>query len=137
MTANTASLGLSSTVTVESLVNIIGIGSDATDTNLQVFYNDGTGTATKIDLGSNFHANRPAGAVETDFIVFELYNPYNSNTVYYKATSLENNVTVQGSITTNLPSNTTPITIQACRTSGASSNACSFDISQLTLNCLS
>jgi len=137
MTATTASLGLSSTVTVESLVNIIGIGSDATDTNLQVFYNDGTGTATKIDLGSNFHANRPAGAVETDFIVFELYNPYNSNTVYYKATSLENNVTVQGSITTNLPSNTTPITIQACRTSGASSNACSFDISQLTLNCLS
>jgi hypothetical protein len=137
MTTNTASLGLSSTVTVESLVNIIGIGSDATDTNLQVFYNDGTGTATKIDLGSNFHANRPVGAVETDFIVFELYNPYNSNTVYYKATSLENNVTVQGSITTNLPNNTTPITIQACRTSGASSNACSFDISQLTLNCLS
>lgn len=36
-----------------------------------------------------------------------------------------------------LPSDTTPITIQACRTSGASSNACSFDISQLTLNCLS
>ena len=137
MTTNTASLGLSSTVTVESLVNIIGIGSDATDTNLQIFHNDATGTATKIDLGSNFHANRPVGAVETDFIVFELYNPYNSNTVYYKATSLENNVTVQGSIITNLPNNTTPITIQACRTSGASSNACSFDISQLTLNCLS
>jgi hypothetical protein len=27
--------------------------------------------------------------------------------------------------------------MQACRTSGSSSNACSFDISQLTLNCLS
>jgi hypothetical protein len=137
MTSNTASLGLSSIISVESLTNIIGIGSDASDANLQIFHNDGSGSATKIDLGSNFAANRTAGAVATDFFVFELYNPYNSNNVYYKATSLENNVTVEGTITTNLPSNTTPITIQSCRTSGASSNACSFDISQLTLNCLS
>ena len=137
MTSTTASLGLSSTVTVESLLNVIGIGSDATDTNLQIFHNDGSGTCTKIDLGSNFPANRTSGAVASDFFVFELYNPFNSNTVYYKAISLENNVIVEGSITSNLPSDTTPITIQACRTSGSSSNACSFDISQLTLNCLS
>jgi hypothetical protein len=137
MTATTASLGISSTVTVESLLNIIGIGSDAADTNLQVFHNDGTGTATKIDLGANFPANRTSGAAAIDFFVFEMYNPFDSMNVYYKVTSLENNVTVEGTITTNLPSDTTPITIQACRTSGASSNACSFDISQLTLNCLS
>jgi hypothetical protein len=137
MTATTSSLGLSSTLTVESLLNIIGIGSDASDTNLQIFHNDGSGTATKIDLGSNFAANRTAGAVATDFFVFEMYNPFDSMNVYYKVTSLENNVTIEGTITTNLPSDTTPITIQACRTSGASSNACSFDISQLTLNCLS
>jgi hypothetical protein len=137
MTAITASLGLSSTVTVESLTNIIGIGSDASDTNLQVFHNDGSGTATKIDLGSNFTANRTSGAVATDFFVFEMYNPFDSMNVYYKVTSLENNVTVEGTITTNLPNDTTPITMQAVRTSGASSNACSFDISQLTLNCLS
>jgi hypothetical protein len=137
MTASTASLGLSSTVQVESLLNIIGIGSDATDTNLQIFHNDGSGTATKIDLGSDFPANRTSGAVATDFFVFEIYNPFNSNTVYYKVISLENNVIVEGSITSDLPNDTTPITIQACRTSGSSSNACSFDISQLTLNCLS
>ena len=136
MTSNTGSLGLSSSVTVESLTNIVGIGSDALDTNLQIFHNDGTGTATKIDLGVNFPANR-TGSAATDFFVFEMYNPYNSTTVFYKVTSLENNVTVEGSITTNLPNDTTPITIQAIRTSGATSNACSFDISQLTLNCLS
>jgi hypothetical protein len=137
MTSNTASLGLSSTVTVESLLNVIGIGSDASDTNLQIFHNDGSGTATKIDLGSNFLANRTSGSVATDFFVFEMYNPFDSMNVYYKVTSLENNFIVEGTITTNLPSDTTPITIQAVRTSGASSNACSFDISQLTLNCLS
>lgn len=137
MTSSTASLGISSTVTVASLTNIVGIGSDATDTNLQIFHNDGTGTATKIDLGSNFLANRTSGAAATDFFVLDMYNPFNSNTVYYKVTSLENNFTVEGSISSDLPSNTTPITIQAVRTSGSSSNACSFDISQLTLNCLS
>jgi hypothetical protein len=136
MTSVTTLLGISSTVTVESLTNIVGIGSDAADTNLQIFHNDATGTATKIDLGSNFPANR-TGSAATDFFVFELYNPFNSMTVFYKVTSLENNVTVEGSITTNLPSDTTPITMQAVRTSGATSNACSFDISQLTLNCLS
>ena len=137
MTATTASLGLSSIISVESLTNIIGIGSDASDTNLQIFHNDGLLTATKIDLGSNFPANRTSGAVATDFFVFEMYNPFDSMTVYYKVTSLQNNVALEGSITTNLPSDTTPITMQAVRTSGASSNACSFDISQLTLNCLS
>ena len=136
MTSATTLLGISSTVTVDSLTNIVGIGSDAADTNLQIFHNDGTGTATKIDLGANFAANR-TGSAATDFFVFELYNPFNSMNVFYKVTSLENNVTVEGTITTNLPNDTTPITIQAVRTSGASSNACSFDISQLTLNCLS
>ena len=136
MTSATTLLGISSTVTVESLTNIVGIGSDASDTNLQIFHNDATGTATKIDLGANFLANRTASAA-TDFFVFELYNPFNSMTVYYRVTSLENNVTVEGSITTNLPNDTTPITMQAVRTSGATSNACSFDISQLTINCLS
>ena len=136
MTSATTLLGISSTVTVDSLTNVIGIGSDASDTNLQIFHNDATGTATKIDLGANFLANRTASAA-TDFFVFELYNPFNSMTVYYRVTSLENNVTVEGSITTNLPNDTTPITMQAVRTSGATSNACSFDISQLTINCLS
>lgn len=137
MTSNTTSLGLSSTVTVESLTNIIGIGSDAADANLQIFHNNGTGTATKIDLGVNFPANRPSGTLATDFFVMDLYNPFNSSTVYYKVVSLENNYTVIGSIVTKLPSDTTAITIQACRTSGSTSNACSFDMSQLTLNCLS
>ncbi len=137
MTSSTASLGISSSVTVESLTNVIGVGSDATDTNLQIFHNDGTGICTKIDLGSNFHANRPSGSLETDFFVVDFYNPFNTNIIYYRIKSLENNFTHEGSINTNIPSDTIPITIQAIRTSGASSNACSFDVSHLTLNCLS
>jgi hypothetical protein len=137
MTSNTTSLGISSTVTVESLTNVIGVGSDASDTNLQIFHNDGTGTCTKIDLGSNFSANRPSGSLETDFFTVDFYNPFNQSIIYYRITSLENNFTHEGSINSNIPNDTTPITVQAIRTSGSSSNACSFDISHLTLNCLS
>ena len=135
VTASTTNLGISSTVTVESQVSIIGIGSDAADTNLQLFYNDATGTATKIDLGVNFPANRTAGAASTDFFTFELYNAEGSSTVLYKATSLVNNAVSQGTLTTNLPT-LTMLSFQAIRTSGSSSNACSFNLSQLSLNTL-
>lgn len=37
-----------------SSLNLIGVGKDAADTNLQVIHNDGTGVATKIDLGADF-----------------------------------------------------------------------------------
>jgi hypothetical protein len=135
VTASTTNLGISSTVTVEQQVSIIGIGSDAADTNLQIFHNDGTGTATKIDLGANFPANRTSGAASTDFFTLELFNEESSSNVLYKATSLATNTVVQGTLTTNLPTSTM-LSFQAIRTSGASSNACSFNLSQLSLNTL-
>lgn len=39
-----------------TLVSIISIGKDSSDTNLQVIHNNG-GASTKVDLGSNFPAN--------------------------------------------------------------------------------
>lgn len=137
ITSSTTALTISSTALVEQLTNVIGIGSDALDTNLQIFHNDGTGTCTKIDLGANFLANRNASPY-TDFITFELYNPEQSSDIHYRAISHQNNnFTVEGTITTDLPSNTTALTMQGCRTSGSSSNACSFDYSQMVLSSLS
>ena len=137
VTSSTTALTISSTALVEQLTNVIGIGSDALDTNLQIFHNDGTGTCTKIDLGANFPANRNATAY-TDFITFELYNPEQSTDVHYRAISHQNNnFTVEGTITTNKPDNVTALAMQGCRTSGSSSNACSFDYSQMVLSSLS
>ena len=133
VTSSTTNLGISSTVTVAQQINIIGIGSDSSDTNLQLFYNDASGTASKIDLGANFPANRGASP-STDFFELELYNERGSSDVLYKATSLATNTVVQGTLTTDIP--TTMLSFQAIRTSGASSNACSFHISQLSLNTL-
>jgi hypothetical protein len=131
LTTSTTALTISSTALVENLTNVIGIGSDALDTNLQIFHNDGTGTCTKIDLGANFLANRNATAY-TDFITFELYNPRLSADIYYRVKSMDNDAIAEGVITGNYPS--AALTMQACRTSGSSSNACSFDYSQMVIS---
>jgi len=134
MTATTGAIAISSTILVDTLLNCIGIGSDALDTNLQIFHNDGSGTCTKIDLGSQFPANRNASPA-TDFFIFELYNEPNTLEVQYRVTSIQNAFyQTSGTITTNLPSNITLLTMQACRTSGASSNNCSFDYSQMVIS---
>lgn len=137
LTSSTTALTISSTALVEQLTNVIGIGSDALDTNLQIFHNDGTGTCTKIDLGLDFAANRDSINPYSNFIIFELYNPIDSSNVHYRVKSVFFDTTVEGTITTNIPDNVTALAMQGCRTSGSSSNNCSFDYSQMVLSSLS
>ena len=114
---------LSNTVDNSSLLNFIGVGSDAADTNLQVFYNDGVGTASKIDLGVNFPANRTAGAALNNFYVFEMYNAPGTTSVKYRITERSTGNTAQGTLTTDLPLDNVLLGIQAIRTNGASTLA--------------
>jgi hypothetical protein len=88
---------------VSTLTNIIGVGSENGDTNLQVFHNDATGTATKVDLGVNFPANRTVGAISTTVYSIELYNEPSSTNVKYKVTNSETGAIANGTISTNLP----------------------------------
>jgi hypothetical protein len=88
---------------VSTLTNIVGVGSENGDTNLQVFHNDGTGTATKIDLGVNFPSNRTVGAISTTVYSIELYNEPMSTNVKYKVTNNETGDIANGTISTNLP----------------------------------
>jgi hypothetical protein len=94
--------GVSGTL-VSTLTNIIGIGSENGDTNLQVFHNDATGTATKVDLGVNFPSNRTVGAISTTVYSIELYNEPMSTNVKYKVTNNETGAIANGTISTNLP----------------------------------
>jgi hypothetical protein len=94
--------GVSGTL-VSTLTNIIGVGSEVGDTNLQVFYNDATGTATKVDLGVNFPANRTAGAISTTVYSVELYNEPSSTNVKYTVKNKETGNIASGIISTDLP----------------------------------
>jgi hypothetical protein len=124
-------LGISSAVTVESQVNIIGLGSDAADTNLQIFHNDATGTATKIDLGATFPANKTGAVANGEVYTLELFNDYLSTSVKYRVTKVSTGEQTTGTITTNLPASTTPLAPQVVRTSGSTSQNVSIDILQL------
>jgi hypothetical protein len=94
--------GVSGTL-VSTLTNIVGVGSENGDTNLSVFHNDASGTATKIDLGVNFPSNRTVGAISTTVYSVELYNEPSSTNVKYKVTNSETGAIATGTISTNLP----------------------------------
>lgn len=129
MQGATTDLAYSDSILVSSLINCIGVGSDSADTNLQIFHNDGTGTATKIDLGANFPANRTAGSAMTTVYGIELFNVPNSSSVLYRVVNKETGNSVQGTVSTNLPLNTQGLNFFASRCMGAGvTNTGQFDL---------
>jgi hypothetical protein len=129
MQGATTDLAYSDSILVSSLLNCIGVGSDSADTNLQIFHNDGTGTATKIDLGANFPANRTAGSALTTVYGIELFNAPNTSSVLYRIVNKETGNSVQGTVSTNLPLGTQGLNFFASRCMGAGvTNTGQFDL---------
>ncbi len=87
-----------------SLANIVGMGWDSADANLQFLHNDGSGTATKIDLGAGFP--RPA-ADRGDVYELALFSPPGTTQmVGYRVRNLLTGAVASGVVTTNLPATT-------------------------------
>ena len=96
---------------------------------MQIFYNDGTGTASKIDLGANFPANRTAGSALTTVYSIELYNAPASTSVLYRVTNKETGVVAQGTLSSDLPATTQGLNFFASRCMGAGiTNTGQFDL---------
>jgi hypothetical protein len=124
----------SSVLTINPLTNIIGVGNETGDTNLQVFHNDGSGTASKVNLGSGFPANRTSGAASTTVYSIQLYNAPGSTMVLYEVINQETGATTQGTLTTNLPASTQLLNFFASRTMGSGggiTNTGQFDLMRL------
>lgn len=124
--------GVSGTL-VSTLTNIIGVGSENGDTNLQVFHNDATGTATKVDLGIDFPANRTAGAISTTVYSITLYNAPMSTDVLYRVVNNETGAIAEGTISTNLPLTSQGLNFFAsrCMSTTSVTNTGQFDLSKL------
>jgi hypothetical protein len=132
MIGQTSDLTYSDSITVASMLNVIGVGSDAADTNLQLFHNDGSGTCTKVDLGANFPANRTAGAAFTTTYSIELYNGNSETDIIYRVINNELGHIAEGIISTNLPLDTQGLNFCASRCMGAGvTNTGQFDLSLL------
>jgi hypothetical protein len=87
-----------------SLASIVGMGWDSADANLQFMHNDGSGTATKIDLGTGFP--RPT-ADRGDVYELALFSPPGTTQmVGYRVRNLMTGAAASGVVTTNLPAAT-------------------------------
>ncbi len=87
-----------------TLVNVIGMGWDAADTNVQTMHNDGAGTCTKIDLGASFPV---PSADRTDAYELTLTNEMGTSTVAYRVVNLSSGAVASGTLSTNLPATST------------------------------
>lgn len=91
--------GISTTTSPQTLTNIIGVGSETGDTNLSVYCNDGSGTATKTALGSNF----PANTLSADLYKLTLLITGVGTSVAYVLENATNGNTASGTLTTDIP----------------------------------
>ena len=99
------STGAPTDVDPSTQLNCVGFGYDAADTNCQIFHNDGTATATKIDLGATF----PVPTTDrTQLYELFLYAPQGGTVVNYRVINVNTGAVATGSTaTTKIPSLTT------------------------------
>jgi len=125
--------GVSGTL-VSTLLNIVGVGSETNDANLQIFHNDASGSANKIDLGVNFPANRTSGSISTTVYQVQILNLPMSSEVQYKVVNKETGDVATGTITTDLPLNSQGLNFFASRcmsTMSSVTNSGQFDLMKL------
>lgn len=99
-----------------SRLNICGMGWDSADGNIQFMYNDGSGTATKIDLGASFPV--PTTDRNNVYEIAMFSPPGTTQSVSYRVTDLLTGAEASGTVTTDLPANTVALNTKAFFSSG-------------------
>lgn len=101
-----------------SLTNMVGVGWDAADTNVQIMYNDGAGTASKIDTGWAVPT-----ADRTAMYRVELTCAADDTGITYKVTDMANpDSPATGTLTTDIPTGTTALAPRAYASVGGTSS---------------
>lgn len=103
--------------------NSVGIGMISTSNNMQIITRSAT-AATTIDLGTSF----PANTVNTDMYELILFAPPNASSIGYKVTRLNTGDTTSGTLTTNLPVDTTLMGIQQWINNNSSGQSYGIDV---------
>lgn len=128
--ASTAALGTGAGA-VAALLNMCGMGYDTTDANTGnwFFYrNDGSGTATKVDLGAT-NAARGNTSHGYDLI---MYNAPNSSDLYVRIVNLHNAaVVLDTSYNTDLPAVNSGMAFKAEVNNGAVAAAANLEVAKV------
>lgn len=120
---------ISTTQVPSALTNCVFAGWDAADANLQIMSNDGSGTCTKVDLGSNFPANDTTAVYEVTF-----YAAPNGTQISYRVVRLDTGNVATGTITTDLPTNTTFLAWHAYANNGGTAAAVVLELIKMYLS---
>lgn len=115
---------ISTTQSPLALTNCFGFAWESGETTLRVQVNDGSGNATRVDLGANFPTNN-VNAVYTMY----LFSTRNGSTLNYRVLRDDTGDVADGSFNTDLPSNTTFLTVHLYMNNGGTAAAVAFDCS--------
>jgi hypothetical protein len=115
-----------------TLTNIIGVGWGAADTNMQIFYNDATGTASVVDLGVNF----PVPTVDrTKVYELAMFCPPNGTAVYVQVRDLGTGaVSTLSTLTTDLPASTQLLAPGGWQSVGGTSSVTGYALMNLYID---
>jgi hypothetical protein len=103
-----------------TLVDMIGMGWDSADENIQFFHNSSTGTATKVDTGIPVPTE-----VRTKVYELVMFCPPNSSSVSWEIRDLDevpSGPAASGTVSTNLPSSTTLLSPRGYMSAGGTSS---------------
>jgi hypothetical protein len=115
---------------VGAMIDMIGVGFDTTDANTgnwQLFRNDGSGTATKVDLGADAARNTTHGF---DLVIF--CPPGAATEIFVRIVNLHSGVIVlDTSYTTDLPTVNTGLAFKANCNNGAVASAHNLELAKV------
>jgi hypothetical protein len=124
-TTNRAFCGMANVTTAptdvepSTITNIIGMGWDAADANIQIMHR-GAGAVTKIALGASFPVPTTDRAKAYELVLFS--PPGSTQSVSYTVTDLGTAATTSGTISTNMPTNTTLLAPRCWMSAGGTSS---------------
>lgn len=123
----TATTGATATTVAPSaILNMVGVGWDSADANLQIMSNDGSGVATKVDLGSNFPSNNTSAVYE-----LILFAAANASSIGYRVQRLDTNQFTSGTISADLPGNTQMLTHHQYMNNGGTAAAVILNVNRV------
>ena len=111
-------------------INMVGMGWDAADTEVQFLCNDGAGTATKVALGSGL----PKPSTDRSVLYeLDMYAPPGTGDLTWRVTELISGEVATGNATTNIPVSATLLCPSLYTSVGGVSDVTGLTLSRLYL----
>lgn len=110
-----------------TLVNLVGFSYDSAQTNLFFIHNDGSGTATTVNLGSGFPVNAAS------FYEMSIEMDAGSGVVTYRLLNVGTGAVATGTANSDLPADSVLLNLYIWLNNGTTAVACSLDTQSLYL----